>query len=283
MTSGLIKRGRLVTQGNATWAPRMAITKPQRQAWTSPSFLVFRTVHALILGIWPPEEWENTFCCLWWSHSGWVLSSCSPNNLIHTTNRPTISGLEQPLLHEEQTHGRQGWREVAGWTGRLGLAYWHIHTTGAMYKVGNWWEPTVQLRELYSVLCSPKWEENTKKRGHMYMYIYMYHTADSLCCTVGTNSASQSNYTTIKIHYKRKKEYPRFHLFLTLWVSSLVWACPSFTGLTRDSSYRCGHLQLDQGRMAKDGLAHKSGSWCWLSGGTILVGSTWCYIPCGWG
>ena len=101
----------------------------------------------------------------------------------------------------------------------------------------------------------------------MYRYIYMYHTADSLCCTVGTNSALQSNDTTIKIHYKRKKEYSRFHLLVTRWVSSLVWACPSFAGLTRDSAYRCGHLQLDQGTVAKDSLAHKSGSWCWLSGG----------------
>lgn len=140
-----------------------------------------------------------------------------------------------------------------------------------MYSSGNSTQRSAHLNE-----------KKTQKEGiHVQVYIYMYHTADSLCCTVGTNSALQSNDTTIKIHYKRKKEYPRFHLLVTRWVSSLVWACPSFAGLTRDSAYRCGHLQLDQGTVAKDSLAHKSGSWCWLSGGTVLVGSTWSYVPCG--
>ena len=55
----------------------------------------------------------------------------------------------------------------------------------------------------------------------------------------------------------------------------------SFTGLPRDPSYSCGHLQLDQGRVAKSSLTHKSRSWCWPSAETALLSSMWPCIPCG--
>ena len=45
------------------------------------------------------------------------------------------------------------------------------------------WEPTVQHRELYSVLCGDLNGKEIQKRGDIYI-----HIADSLCCTAETNT-----------------------------------------------------------------------------------------------
>ena len=57
---------------------------------------------------------------------------------------------------------------------------------------------TVERRELYSALCGDLDGKEIQKRRDICI-----RTADSLCCTVETNTL-QSNYTSIKINFKNK-------------------------------------------------------------------------------
>ena len=52
------------------------------------------------------------------------------------------------------------------WKYRLPDWYWHVHTSDTVYKVENQGKPTVQLRELYLVLCCDlNGKEIFKKEG----------------------------------------------------------------------------------------------------------------------
>ena len=70
-------------------------------------------------------------------------------------------------------------------------ALWHISTT--TYKIDNWWEPTVQLRELYSVLCGDLNGKEIQKWWEICI-----HVADLLCCTVETNNIVKQLYSNKK-------------------------------------------------------------------------------------
>ena len=63
--------------------------------------------------------------------------------------------------------------------GQLGVWDGHVHT--AIFKMDNLQGPTVQHRELCSVLCNNlKWEKNLQKDTGI-------HTIESLCFTRETN------------------------------------------------------------------------------------------------
>ena len=49
----------------------------------------------------------------------------------------------------------------------------YIYTIDTMYRIDNWWEPTVQLRALLSALWWPKWERNPKERGYIHACIWL--------------------------------------------------------------------------------------------------------------
>ena len=78
---------------------------------------------------------------------------------------------EQTYGHQE---GKEGWGELSDWG-------WHLYTT--VYKTDKQWELTVQLRELYSMLCGDLNGKELKIRGETCI-----HITDSLCCSVGTNT-----------------------------------------------------------------------------------------------
>ena len=78
--------------------------------------------------------------------------------------------------YEHQGGNRKGdnWDELGDWD-------WHIYTSDTMYKIDEQWAPTVYLRELYPVLCVI-FIKNKQNRD------IGICIADSLCCTVETNT-----------------------------------------------------------------------------------------------
>ena len=58
-----------------------------------------------------------------------------------------------------------------------------VCTIDTVYKIDNSWEPTVEHRELYSMLHGDPSEKEIQKRGEICICI-----ADSFCCTVETNT-----------------------------------------------------------------------------------------------
>ena len=56
----------------------------------------------------------------------------------------------------------------------LGDGDWHVYTIETIYKIltDNWWEPTVEDRELYSMLCDNL--NIHQKRGCVCVYIYTH-------------------------------------------------------------------------------------------------------------
>ena len=74
----------------------------------------------------------------------------------------------------------------------LGDWDWHTYTIDAMYKrEDNSWEPTIQYRELYSMLCADSYGKENRKRGDICI-----HIADSLGYTVETNNIGKQLYST---------------------------------------------------------------------------------------
>ena len=61
--------------------------------------------------------------------------------------------------------------EIGGRWNELGDWDWHIHIVGTMYKIKNWWEPTVELRELYSMLYGDQNGKKIPKRGDIRIHI----------------------------------------------------------------------------------------------------------------
>ena len=71
------------------------------------------------------------------------------------------------------------------WDG-LGDCGWHTHTTESLYEIGDWGEPALQHRELYSVLCGDLNGKEIRKRG--YVADVCIGIADSLFCTAETDT-----------------------------------------------------------------------------------------------
>ena len=61
---------------------------------------------------------------------------------------------------------------------------WHSGSYTVVYKGDDWWEPTVELRELCSVLCGDLNGKETQGRGAVWIRI-----AESLSCTTETSTA----------------------------------------------------------------------------------------------
>ena len=59
-----------------------------------------------------------------------------------------------------------------------------------MYKIDDYWEYSVQFRELYSVLCGDLNGKETQKIGHICICV-----ADSLCCTAKPNNFVKQLYS----------------------------------------------------------------------------------------
>ena len=68
----------------------------------------------------------------------------------------------------------RGWNELEHWD-------WHIYPM--MYKIDNEWEPTLQCREPYSMLCGDLNGRENQKRGDTCICI-----ADSLCYRAEINT-----------------------------------------------------------------------------------------------
>ena len=71
--------------------------------------------------------------------------------------------------------GMEQWDELGDWD-------WHIYTIDTRYKIDNYWEPTIQHKEPYPMLCEINGKEVEKRRD---MCIYV---TDSLCCAAETNT-----------------------------------------------------------------------------------------------
>ena len=71
-----------------------------------------------------------------------------------------------------------------------GMRNWEIGID-SMYKIDNWWEHSVQHRELYLMHCGDLNGREIQKGG-----VICIHMADSFRCAVEANT---SNYTAIKL------------------------------------------------------------------------------------
>ena len=65
-------------------------------------------------------------------------------------------------MYRKQMYGHQS--EDEGASDVLGDWDWHIYTIDTVYKIDNYWEPTVQRRGLYSELWVTE-REGPKKEG----------------------------------------------------------------------------------------------------------------------
>lgn len=65
----------------------------------------------------------------------------------------------------------------------------YIYTTDTMYKMDKWWESTVQLRELCSVLWGGLTRKGMQTRGDVFI-----HTSGSMCCATETTATLWSHY-----------------------------------------------------------------------------------------
>ena len=89
--------------------------------------------------------------------------------------------------HKEQTSGQQsgegmGWDELGDWD-------WYIHTIDIMYKIDNWWEPTVWHRKLCPKLCGDLNEKEIQLRGDTCIC-----KADTFFSTAETDTAVWSSH-----------------------------------------------------------------------------------------
>ena len=66
--------------------------------------------------------------------------------------------------------------------GGIGRWDWHIYTIDTMYKIGNYWEHTVQYRELYLMHCGDLNGREVQKEGAIWVSM-----TDLFCYTVETN------------------------------------------------------------------------------------------------
>ena len=59
---------------------------------------------------------------------------------------------------------------------------WHASTIDAMYKRDNWWECTLQHKEVYSMLCGDLGQKEAPKGAGICICV-----TGSFCCAVETN------------------------------------------------------------------------------------------------
>ena len=71
-----------------------------------------------------------------------------------------------PELSQCHVHG------VGDASPQQGYGPWRRHTIDTLYETDNYWEPTVQHRELWWF----KWEGNPKKE--IYVYVWLIHFAE---------------------------------------------------------------------------------------------------------
>lgn len=104
----------------------------------------------------------------------WVLCTGSQAAEIHILPGTAFSSEAQGLLPSSKC-GQQNlhsWAAVELMADCFWKARTDIYTVDAMYKMDNWWEPTIWHRELYLLLAPwcPVWKRNPKRREYMYMY-----------------------------------------------------------------------------------------------------------------
>ena len=74
--------------------------------------------------------------------------------------------------------GMEQWDELGDWD-------WHIYTIDTRYKIDNYWEPTIQHKEPYPMLCGDLHRKEIQGKGG----IYMLCMVDSLCYMADSNTA----------------------------------------------------------------------------------------------
>ena len=117
----------------------------------------------------------------WGSNPGLLHYRQTLYHLSHQKNgvNDLICKAELETQNREQMYGYQGGKAKCMDTkDELGDCDWYIYTIGTVYKIDNEWEPTAELRELYSVLYGDLNGKEIQHRGDTCI-----HTADSLCCT----------------------------------------------------------------------------------------------------
>ena len=74
---------------------------------------------------------------------------------------------------------------VVGMNWEIGIGIYTLlgHVHNIMYKIDNWWEPTIEHRKLYSMLCGDLIGKESQKRGNI-----CKHMADSLCYAAQNNT-----------------------------------------------------------------------------------------------
>ena len=99
----------------------------------------------------------------------WNLEKWYIGTYLQSRNRDT--DIENKCMDNKRGKGGD---ELGDWD-------WHIYTI--MYKIDNLWQPNIQHRELYSMLCGDQNGKEIPKREDICI-----HIADSLCCTAETNT-----------------------------------------------------------------------------------------------
>ena len=104
---------------------------------------------------------------------------------------------------QKRTHGLREWTYGCqrGWgggskEGRDGLGVWDWHVHAAIYKMDKQQGPTVEHRELCSVLCNNLNGKRIWKRIDIHVYTCICIT-ESLCCTPETGTTLLINSTPI--------------------------------------------------------------------------------------
>ena len=95
---------------------------------------------------------------------------------------------------ETKGERRRQWEDLGDGTDTHTL----LITIDTVYKRDNEWAPTLEPRELYSVLHGDLNGKEIQNRADICICM-----ADSFCCTAETNTTLQSNYTPVKINFKK--------------------------------------------------------------------------------
>ena len=142
--------------------------KDSIEGWSQAAFIISM--------VWVPMGWAG-LCSLHYING---LGSTSAIWLMKSQCDSFIGKTE--IETETQRTNIRGPTGECGERGGLGDWDGHVHTIDTMYKIDNWWQPAVQLREPYSVFCADVNGKEIQEERDKYV-----HKADSHCYTVETN------------------------------------------------------------------------------------------------
>ena len=139
----LVSFNRHVREPSCQWTPELV--KPSddgSSAWQ---------LYCNLTRDWSTTHLKRHICGIW---ENWYRRSYLPSR-----NRNTV-------VENRRTDTKGEWR----WCNELEDWDWHIYTVDTMYKVDNYWESTVEHRELYSLLCGDLMGRKPKEEG-VYAYV----------------------------------------------------------------------------------------------------------------